>query len=347
VSAARLREPSRTSGPGRDAGRWAALAALIALSGCAARDLPGPEVAAAPAPGIVAAPPPPRAAEAPTDELTAFYAEVEAGLVTAGKMRRDTAPADAPFGEAELVRNFERVALYDEYVDLGGRFLRRETPALLRRWERPVRVGVVTSDAVPAQAAARDRANVEAFTARLARLTGLDMAMANGGGANGGGANGGEMNFLVMFLTRDEQAAFADDTAARFVRFDPAVIEAFRQTPVDTFCTAFAFSAPDDPSVYAAVMILIKAEHPELTRLSCVQEEMAQAMGLPNDSPEARPSLFNDSLEFALLTEHDEILLRMLYDPRLQPGMSAAEARPLLPAIARDAMAAHLRQLTN
>ena len=60
-------------------------------------------------------------------------------------------------------------------------------------------------------------------------------------------------------------------------------------------------------------------------------------MGLPNDSPQARPSLFNDDLEFALLTEHDAILLRMLYDPRLRPGMTADEARPLLPAIARDA----------
>jgi hypothetical protein len=313
------------AGRGRCAGRFAALAALIALSGCAARDLPRPEVSAAPAPEIVAAPPLPRTSETPqADELTAFYAEVETGLVSAGRMRRDTAPADAPFGEAELVRNFERIALYDEYIDLGGRFLRRETPALLRRWEQPVRVGVVTSNAVPAGVAARDRANVEAFTARLARLTGLDMGM----------ANGGEMNFLVLFQTRDEQAAFADDTAARFAQFDPAVIEAFRDTPVDTFCTAFAFSAPDNPSAYAAVMILIKAEHPELTRLSCVQEEMAQAMGLPNDSPEARPSLFNDSLEFALLTQHDEILLRMLYDPRLgracrrpRPGRSCPRSR--------------------
>ena len=66
-------------------------------------------------------------------------------------------------------------------------------------------------------------------------------------------------------------------------------------------------------------------------------------MGLPNDSPDARPSLFNDSLEFALLTEHDEILLRMLYDPRLQPGMTVAEARPILPAVARDAIDAQFR----
>jgi hypothetical protein len=37
------------------------------------------------------------------------------------------------------------------------------------------------------------------------------------------------------------------------------------------------------------------------------------------------------------------VLLRMLYDPRLRPGMSAAEARPLLPAIARDAQAAQAK----
>ena len=39
-------------------------------------------------------------------------------------MRRDIAPADAPFSVDDLVRNFERIALYDEYVDVGGRFVR-------------------------------------------------------------------------------------------------------------------------------------------------------------------------------------------------------------------------------
>ena len=42
------------------------------------------------------------------------------------------------------------------------------------------------------------------------------------------------------------------------------------------------------------------------------------------------------------MTEHDEVLLRMLYDPRLRPGMTAAEARPLLPAIAKDALDAEI-----
>lgn len=141
-------------------------------------------------------------------------------------------------------------------------------------------------------------------------------------------------------MTSNERTAFANQVASYYPEFAPAVVGALRDTPLDTFCTAYAFSKPDNPSTYSAVIVLIRAEHPPLTRLSCVHEEMAQAMGLPNDSPEARPSLFNDSLEFALLTEHDAVLLRMLYDPRLYPGMTADEARPLLPAIAADAMAA-------
>ena len=62
---------------------------------------------------------------------------------------------------------------------------------------------------------------------------------------------------------------------------------------------------------------------------------MAQGLGLPNDSPLARPSIFNDDEEFALLTRHDELLLTMLYDDRLTPGMTPDEARPVLQQLAQ------------
>jgi hypothetical protein len=61
-----------------------------------------------------------------------------------------------------------------------------------------------------------------------------------------------------------------------------------------------------------------------------VHEELAQGLGLANDSPRARPSIFNDDDEFALLTMQDEDLLRLLYSPRLTPGMSFDIARPIL-----------------
>ena len=307
----------------------ALLAAGLSLAACSGPKLTGPAPAARPA-----APAVPETDPAPSEsKLVAFYADVEGELTASGRMRRDMAPADAPYSLSDLVRNFERIALYDEYVDLGGQFVRSETPSQLRRWNRPVRVGVMSGPSVPEAHAARDRANVAAFTSRLARLTGLDMRM----------SEGTDVNYLVVFMNSAERIAFADQVTESFPEFAPAVLDALRDTPLDTFCTAYAFADPSDPTAYSAVMIVIRSEHPPLTRLSCVQEEMAQAMGLPNDSPDARPSLFNDSLEFALLTEHDEILLRMLYDPRLRRGMTAQEARPILPRVAEDAMRSQLR----
>ena len=57
---------------------------------------------------------------------------------------------------------------------------------------------------------------------------------------------------------------------------------------------------------------------------------------MANDSPRARPSIFNDDEEFALLTPHDELLLEMLYDDRFQPGMTIDEAAPIARVIAAE-----------
>lgn len=305
------------------------------LAGCGwhAPEPPAPTVALLPPPE--ATPPMSRTsteAVLPNGQtLRSFYATSEQQLVDAGRMRRDVTPPDAPFTDDDLVRDFVRIALYDEYTDVNGRFVHMEQPALLRRWEKPVRVTVMTGSSESAEDAARDRSNVAAFVSRLALLTGRDVAM----------AHDADPNFVVLFMTDSERLAFAKELPKLYPGFAPAVLTAMRS--VQDFCITYSFWDKANPSTYSAVIIQIPAEHPPFTKLSCVQEEMAQAMGLPNDSPDARPSLFNDNKEFALLTKHDAILLRMLYDPRLRPGMTAAEALPLLPAIAADARAAEER----
>jgi len=82
-------------------------------------------------------------------------------------------------------------------------------------------------------------------------------------------------------------------------------------------------------------------------RLACIHEELAQSLGLPNDSKTARPSIFNDDQEFAFLTRQDELMLRILYDQALYPEMTAAEARPIVDMLAsnlKDATAPALSQ---
>jgi hypothetical protein len=86
------------------------------------------------------------------------------------------------------------------------------------------------------------------------------------------------------------------------------------------------------------VVAIIRAEHPDLMRQTCIHEEVAQGLGLANDSRQARPSIFNDDEEFGFLTRQDELMLQMLYDDRFTIGMSAAEAAPLARRIATELM---------
>ena len=66
-------------------------------------------------------------------------------------------------------------------------------------------------------------------------------------------------------------------------------------------------------------------------RNHCHLEEIVQALGPGGDACIIRHSLFRDGpgTYDTGLTEADAIILRTLYDPRLTPGMTAAEAMPI------------------
>jgi DUF2927 family protein len=259
--------------------------------------------------------------------LEKYYSSLQARLQTQGLLRTDGGGPDAPFSSRTLAEDFERIALYDEYTVINGRFVARATPSSLRRWQKPVRIGLIFGDLVPEEDRVKDRANVTAYAKRLARLTGLDIRVTDS-----------NPNFRVMFLYRDEQKAAAPMLQRQIPDLSPIVVREIVNSPRNTFCVAYSFSDPDNTNIYDSALILVKAEHSGIMRQSCIHEEMAQALGLVNDSPNARPSIFNDDEEFALLTRHDELLLRMLYDRRLKVGMTPLEARPLLPRIASDVL---------
>lgn len=275
------------------------------------------------------APPPERAAEpepvhGPSPELTAYYARVEDGLVSRGLLRTDGGGPDTPFGAEELVRNFERIALFEEYAMEKGRIVASETESQIHRWEEPVRVELRIGAGVPEDAAAKDRAAVAEFAARLGRITGHPIRMVTEGG-----------NFHVLILTEGERRAFGPELREMIPGIGPEAVEIVTDMSRQNYCLVFALDRKSN-GVYSEAVAVIRAEHPDLLRLSCLHEEMAQGLGLANDSPLARPSVFNDDEEFGLLTTHDEYLLQMLYDPRIRPGMSVEEAIPVARVIASE-----------
>lgn len=264
---------------------------------------------------------------APSDlsqSLARYYRSTEARLVGRGLLRTDGGGPDTPFNADQLAANFERIALYDEYQLVNGRFVARQTPSTLRRWQAPIRVQPHFGASVEAGQMAEDRAVLTTYASRLSRVTGHPIRTVN--------ANG---NYHVLFMNADALAASAPLLRELVPSINDATIREVQNMGRLTYCSIFAFSL-SGTSEYIAAIAVIRDEHPDLMRRSCIHEEIAQGLGLPNDSAAARPSIFNDDEEFALLTRHDEMLLRMLYDDRLAIGLTPDAARSTVRLIAGE-----------
>ncbi|WP_341368734.1 DUF2927 domain-containing protein [Yoonia sp. BS5-3] len=291
-------------------------------------------VAPAPAP-----PPPPIEDPAPDPEpvvqppsqvsrdLARYYTRLQNDLLTQDLMRGDGGGTDTPFTPTILARNFVRIALFNEYRDDSDFSRPQATVSKLRRWDKPIRMSIEFGSTVPLDQRAMDVASVSAYAARLSRATRVPITLTDE-----------DPNFRVLFLGEDDRRAYGDRLRELIPMISDATLNAFVNLPRDQLCVVIGTFVPGQSS-YSQAIALIRAEHPNLMRSACIHEELAQGMGLANDSPDARPSIFNDDEEFALLTGHDELLLRMLYDPRLETGMSPAAAAPIAREIARDYLA--------
>jgi hypothetical protein len=170
---------------------------------------------------------------------------------------------------------------------------------------------------------------VTSFAGRLSRVTGHPVVM-----------DAARPNMHVLFYSEDDRALLPQRARQLVPGISPGAMGVFRNLPRQIHCFVMAFSGGGgaETHVYRQAILVIRSEHPDLLRDSCIHEEMAQGLGLANDTPRARPSIFNDDDEFALLTRHDELLLKMLYDPRLRPGMTLDEARPIIAQMAEELM---------
>jgi Protein of unknown function (DUF2927) len=302
-----------------------ALAGATLLAGCAGELATVPAAAppmARPDFGEISAPD-----SGASAELADYYARVQTGLLSQGLLRTDGGGPDAAYSSRDLVRNFLKVAFYEEYADTGGRLVARESASRMHRWDKPVTLSVEFGASVDPATRNRDTSEVQSFVKRLARVTGHPVHNVPAGSGN----------FRVFIVNEDERRALGPVLRRIMPNISNTALNTVVNLPRSTYCLAFA-TDPEQDGTYDQAIAIIRSEHPDLLRTSCIQEEVAQGMGLSNDYPLARPSIFNDDEEFGFLTTHDELLLKMLYDKRLTPGMAEAEARPIVEQIARELM---------
>ena len=306
--------------PSQNLIRAIAALSMLGLAGCDVLDASSPGQSPAPVTAELAPTSPPSPA---SEALRAYYARVQTGLLGQGLLRTDTGSRDAPISDRILAQNFIRIAAFDEYASTASGPVQSETVSTIRRWTGPVRIGLRFGASVSPAMRSADTARVSALVAQLARATRHPIRLDN--------AN---PNFIVNIVNEDERQAIGPAASAALPGLSAPELAGITDMPRATYCLVYAQS--DARSTYTRAFAVIRAEHPDLLRLSCLHEEIAQGLGLANDSPQARPSIFNDNEEFALLTPQDELMLRILYNPALKPGMTADQARPIVETLATE-----------
>lgn len=316
--------------PGDDDGMRLGAIAIAFCAGCAligcqsSVNAPAVTTAARVAPPLV----PPTTSRV-SQELESYYAGVQSGLLAQGMLRVDGGGPDTPFTAEMLAQNFMRIALFEEYANVGGQIVAKQTPSYLHRWEQPVRLKVEFGPSVSVKKQRADHNRIKRLTDRLTRATGHPVLEVNQ-----------DPNFHVFVVNENERYGLKNRLREIIPGISDAAVMKVTRMPRSHYCIAFAWD-PEHTGTYRKAVAIIRAEHPDLMRLSCLHEEIAQGLGLSNDSPKARPSVFNDDEEFGLLTHHDELLLRMLYDDRLEPGMTPDEAAPIVKELAQRLVDGH------
>jgi len=303
---------------------WGGLVALCLLTACETFAPVEPVLTPKVRPAGLVPPPPAPTVQATSQKsaaLRAYLGQVQSSQLTAGLLRQDGGGPDTPFTSDMLARNFEDIVFFNEYVGPG---VRPGSSSALRRWSEPVRIGIEFGASVPPSQRTRDTNDVIAYARRLSQATGHPVSVSN------------NPNFLVFFVSEDDRTTTLNTRATALTGVNRVSIGPVRDLPQDAYCAVAAYASGAERYTYTAAVAVIRSENPDLLRLSCIHEELAQGLGLANDSPNARPSIFNDDDEFALLTNHDELLLDMLYDPALDPGMSLETARPIVRDLARQ-----------
>lgn len=255
------------------------------------------------------------AACAETPSLQGNYAEAEARHVFAGLMRDDGGD-EIPFDRADLARHFQTLAFYSGPLEASPTAFRPDDAFKLVKWRGAVRWSL-QGDGV----SERDRADVTALFDRIARATGRRIEE----------RDDGYVDISINIVTRRDRVGWSRWLETRLVQTPVPGLDAWLADEHVPCMRMFGRSKSD--SAYNAKIFLRDEASPRL-RQACLHEGIARSFGLLRPGRDVRPSIFTADKEFTRLTRHDELLLEILYDPRLSPGMTEDEAMPIVREIA-------------
>lgn len=204
--------------------------------------------------------------------------------------------------------------IQDSFIKVALQSEHKKSDGLLHKWQQPIFYSIIdrTGDQ-----SLHKKMVTQQFT-HLASITGHEIAPASGEN---------KTNVTVIFSSEE---ILDDELRQKFEISD----HSFRHLLSHNSICIAKFSHDKTANINdALVLIPVDRARAQGKLMACVVEELTQIMGLPNDSDEVYPSIFNDHSFNDFLSGLDYLLLRLLYSPSLTTGMPEVEVRQQLAEI--------------
>jgi Protein of unknown function (DUF2927) len=209
----------------------------------------------------------------------------------------------ADFTDSEIKDGFFKIALRAE-LQLGAPAER------VRKFDEPVRI-FVTSMGLPDR-----RPEIAATVADIrAHVNHLDVAVTNDRHA---------ANFFVTLVTgrnlsRAIRSRYGSGTATQIEQsLHPQCLSGIGK---------------DKRFRIRRAEVILPADADDFTFHDCAYEELLQALGAINDDRSIPWTMFNDDVQMGFFDIYDQYLLNILYDPRVQPGMTKGAVNSVFPEV--------------
>ena len=236
-----------------------------------------------------------------------------AALAFAASGKRPAPPGAFPgappeytrFSTSELMRGFLKLAFGSD-LRIGA------APRGIRRFDHPIRAEVISTGSINRSAA---MARIIGEYAR--KVPNLQLSVVD------------EPPSDIEVRLIDEKdfksaltAAFGAKVAKEFIkRTDPQCMTSVKSSTEGDILRSVSF------------VIVDKGKD---VFLDCAYHELLHAFGLSNHDQHNRWTTLNQRRMVGYLTVYDRDLLTLLYDPRVTPGMTSAQAREELPKVIAD-----------
>lgn len=215
-------------------------------------------------------------------------------------------PQYTRFSTAELTRGFMALAFGSD-LRVGAK------PRGIRRFDHPIRAHVIPGGSVDRTAAMR--AIVEQY-ARAVPALHLSLVQ---------GAQTADIE-VRLIDEKDFRSALEDAFGTKVTRDFVA--------RTDPQCMTSVKSTAEGDIVRSVTFVIV--DKGDEVFFDCAYHELLHAFGLSNHDQGNPFTTLNQKRMVGYLSVYDRALLTLLYDRRVKPGMTAVQARAVLPAVIKD-----------